>query len=54
VPRFEARSAVERAAIALVAPHLYPSERQFLERNEFRVRYKEFNWRLNDLTGGRR
>lgn len=53
-PRFETRSAVERAAIALLAPHLYPSERQFLERNEFRVRYKEFNWRLNDLTGGRR
>ena len=53
-PRFEARSAVERAAIALLAQHLYPSARQFLERNEFRVRYKEFNWRLNDLTGGRR
>jgi hypothetical protein len=51
-PRFEARSPIERAIIALLGPHLYPSERQFLERNEFRVRYKEFNWVLNDL--GRR
>lgn len=53
-PRFAARGPIERAALALVIPRVYPSERQFLERNEFRVRYKEFNWRLNDLTGGRR
>lgn len=52
-PRYAARGPIERAVVALVTPHLYPSERQFLERNEFRVRYKEFNWRLNDLTGGR-
>lgn len=51
--RFAARSPIERAVIALVTPRLYPSERQFIERNEFRVTYKEFNWRLNDLTGGR-
>ncbi len=53
-PRFETRSPVERAVIALVAPRLYPSEREVLERNQFRVRYKEFNWRLNDLAHGRR
>jgi len=48
-PKFDARSPIERAVIALLSPHLYPSERQFLERNEFRVRYKEYDWRLNDL-----
>jgi len=51
--RFAARSPIERAAVALVLPHLYPLERQFIERNQFTVRYMEFDWRLNDLTGGR-
>ncbi len=49
-PRYAARGPIERAVVTLVTPHLYPSERRFLERNEFRVRYKEFNWRLNDLS----
>jgi hypothetical protein len=53
-PTFATRGPIERAVIALLSPHLYPSERQFLERNEFRVRYKAFDWRLNDLSGGRR
>jgi hypothetical protein len=52
--RFSGRSPIERAAIGLLSPYVYPSERQFLERNEFRVRYKEFDWTLNDLTGGRK
>ena len=52
-PRFAARSDIERAAVALVMPHLYPLEREFIERNTFVVRYTEFDWSLNDLTGGR-
>ncbi len=50
-PRFAARRPVERAVIALVRPHLYPTERAFVDANQFRVRYQDFDWRLNDLTG---
>lgn len=50
---FARRSPIERAAVALVLPHVYPLEKQFLERNEFVVRYMDFDWTLNDLTGGR-
>ncbi|MBI2835779.1 MAG: DUF547 domain-containing protein [Acidobacteria bacterium] len=51
--RFASRSPIERAIIALLEPHLLPTEREFLQKNEFEVRYQAFNWRLNDLTGGR-
>ena len=47
------RSPIERALVALISPALFPSERTFLERNTFRLRYRDFDWRLNDLTGGR-
>ena len=50
---FAQRSPIERAAVALVLPHLYPLEQQFIERNAFVVRYVDFDWTLNDLTGGR-
>jgi hypothetical protein len=53
-PRFATRSPIERAVVAMLRPHLFPSEQAFLERNDFRVRYLPFDWRLNDLTGGRR
>ena len=47
------RSPIERALVALISPALFPSERAFLSRNTFRLRYRDFDWRLNDLTGGR-
>ncbi len=47
------RSAVERAIIAFITPRLLPLERDFVQKNEFRVTFHPFNWRLNDLTGGR-
>lgn len=53
VSRFSARSAIERAIVVFVEPYLFPTEREFFGNNEFRVRYGEFDWRLNDLTGGR-
>lgn len=46
------RSAVERAIVALIAPALFPGERALLAGNTFQLRYQEFDWRLNDLTGG--
>ncbi|MDP9323171.1 MAG: DUF547 domain-containing protein [Acidobacteriota bacterium] len=47
------RSAVERAIVAFISPRLLPLEKEFLQKNEFKVTYHPFDWRLNDLTGGR-
>jgi hypothetical protein len=51
--RFSSRSPVERAIVAFASPHLLPLEREFLDENKFKVRFQDFDWRLNDLTGGR-
>jgi hypothetical protein len=51
--RFAARSPIERALIAFAAPHLLPLEKEFIEENRFKVTFQDFDWRLNDLTGGR-
>ena len=48
---FRTRSAGERAVIGFVAPHLLATEREFLEKNEFKMEYIPFDWTLNDLTG---
>jgi hypothetical protein len=45
------RSPVERAALAFVLPNLTASEREFIERNTFKVEFSPFDWALNDLTG---
>jgi hypothetical protein len=47
------RSSIERAVIAFIAPRLLPLEKEFVEKNEFRMTFQPFDWRLNDLTGGR-
>jgi len=47
------RSPIERAVVAFVEPHLLPLEKELLRKNEFKVAYHPFDWRLNDLTGGR-
>jgi hypothetical protein len=47
------RSPVERAIIAFIAPRLLPLEKELMQKNEFRVVFLPFDWRLNDLTGGR-
>lgn len=50
---FAQRSPIERALVAFILPHLLPLEREFVQRNTFRVSYHPFDWRLNDLSGGR-
>jgi len=45
------RSPIERAVLGLVEPKLLTTEREFLEKNQFQVSYKPFDWLLNDLTG---
>jgi hypothetical protein len=51
-PRFSTRSPIERALVAFILPHLLPAERAFVEANQFKVVFHEYDWRLNDLTGG--
>ena len=46
------RTLLERAVLAIIAPVLFPSERSYLAENTYRLSYREFDWRLNDLTGG--
>ena len=50
--RFAQRSPVERALVAFILPNLLPGEREFVQRNEFKVTFHAYDWRLNDLTGG--
>lgn len=51
--RFRQRSPVERAVIAVTLEHLFPSEQDYLRENTFKMSFGAFDWRLNDLTGGR-
>lgn len=50
---FAQRSPIERAMLAFITPHLLPLEKELLRANQFRVTFHDFDWRLNDLTGGR-
>lgn len=47
------RSPIERAIVAFITPHLLPLEREFVGANTFKLTYHPFDWRLNDLSGGR-
>ena len=48
---YAARSALERAVLALIDPLLVPNESSFLRKNTFRMVFHDFDWTLNDLTG---
>ena len=48
---YAARSALERAVLALIDPLLVPNESNFLRKNTFRMVFHDFDWTLNDLTG---
>jgi hypothetical protein len=52
-PTFAQRSPIERAVIAFLTPSLLPSEKEFVQKNEWRMTFLPMDWRLNDLTGGR-
>ena len=45
------RSPIERAIIAFVTPHLLPLEKELVQQNQFSVKFRQFDWALNDLTG---
>lgn len=50
---FAQRSPIERAILAYVTPHLLRLERELVEKNAFQMVFHDFDWRLNDLSGGR-
>jgi hypothetical protein len=47
------REPLERAVIGFLRPHLNGAEEEFIMKNTFQLDYEPFDWRLNDLTGGR-
>ena len=47
------REPIERAVIGFLRPHLLTAEEEFIKKNSFQLAYEPFDWRLNDLTGGR-
>ena len=47
---FKQRSPLERAVLALLEPHLVGAEKDFLEKNTFKMQFQTFDWRLNDLS----
>jgi len=48
---FAERSPIERAILAFVDPKLLGTEREFLEKDQFQVAFRPYDWTLNDLTG---
>jgi hypothetical protein len=46
---FASRSPIERAVLVLIDPVLLPGERAWLEKNQFKMTYQEFDWTLNEL-----
>lgn len=47
------REPIELAVIGFLRPHLLAAEEEFIKKNTFQLTYEPFDWRLNDLTGGR-
>jgi hypothetical protein len=47
------REPIELAVIGFLRPHLLDAEEEFVKKNTFQLTYEPFDWRLNDLTGGR-
>ena len=47
------RQPIELAVIGFLRPHLLDAEEAFIRKNTFQLTYEPFDWRLNDLTGGR-
>lgn len=47
------RQEIELAVIGFLRPYLLSSEEEFIRKNTFQLTYEPFDWRLNDLTGGR-
>jgi hypothetical protein len=50
VPEYaSSRSPIEKAVLAILVPVALPTEREFLEQNQFKLTWQDFDWSLNDL-----
>jgi len=47
------RTPLELAVAGFVRPYLVAPEEEFMKKNAWQLDYLDFDWRLNDLTGGR-
>ncbi len=47
------RTPIELAIVGFIRPYLLAPEREFLEKNTFRLVYLDFDWKLNDRAGVR-
>jgi len=45
------RTPIELAIVGLIKPYLLPAEREFLEKNSWKLVYLDFDWKLNDRAG---
>jgi hypothetical protein len=45
------RTPIERAIAGFLKPYLLKSEREYLEKNSWKLVYMDFDWKLNDRTG---
>jgi Protein of unknown function, DUF547 len=50
-PDLPGRTPLERAIVGFIEPYLLPAERQYLQKNTFKLAYMEFDWTLNDRAG---
>jgi hypothetical protein len=48
---YKQRSQLERAVLGLIVPTSLRTELDFLEQNQFKMQFHDFDWQLNDLTG---
>lgn len=47
------RTPIELAVVGFIRPYLLQAEEAFIKTNTWQLDYLDFDWRLNDLTGGR-
>ena len=48
------RTPIELAIVGFLKPYLLKSERDFLEKNTWKLVYRDYDWKLNDRVGLRR
>jgi hypothetical protein len=50
-PDLPGRTPLERAIVGFIQPYLLPAERDYLQKNTFKLAYLDFDWTLNDRAG---
>jgi Protein of unknown function, DUF547 len=50
-PDLPGRTPIELAIVGFLKPYLLKAEREFLEKNTWKLVYMDFDWKLNDRVG---